>query len=1248
MGKFDSFINQYPLSKTLRFSLIPVGKTEENFNARLLLEEDRNRAAAYERVKGYIDRYHKVFIENVLSEFSFGDISEYTELYYKVGKETADVDKMKKLEDAMQSALSKAFNKDKEYKIIFGKEMVYEVLPHFLTEKEELEDVKMFDKFYTYFSGFNENRANMYKSGIKNSIAYRCVCENLPRFLDNAKNFNKIVEAIDDAKIEELKQTSLAVYGLDLSEIFTPSAFDSVLAQSGIDKYKGILGGYSCSDGTKVPGINELVNLYNQQVAKSDKSKRLPQLKPLYKQILSEGETISFIPESFSDDNEVISAVNTFYTEKIKENISNFVKLFADFETYDLSGIYVSAGAAVTDISNAVFGSWSAVSDAWNDEYATSKPMKKGKNADDYFEEQKKAYKRIESFSLAGLKELGSKRLSEGYTGDIAKYYTDTVKEKAEKISAAYAAAERLLTSEYDSERSKKLCKNNSAITLIKNLLDAIKDFERFVKPLCGTGKEENKDDLFYGDFVKYYEVISLLDRLYDKVRNYITKKPYSKDKVKLNFENPIFLEGWASALEIARSAQLFKTNDGKYYLGVIEKTQNAQFKEGYQSPIDENDEILKIFYEQMASPSKDIPNLMFVNGVAKKVNGRKDADGVNRRLEKSKADNLPPEVNAIRLRCGYSVNANNATREEITQFIDYYKQATEAYYSNFEFHFKDASEYASYADFVADADGQAYQINYRRISKKQLFDYVEKGYLYLFQIYNKDFSKHSHGISNLHTLYFKMLFDERNLADVVYQLNGGAEMFYREASINEKEKIVHPANIPLNMKSLGHEEEVRTFPYELVKDKRFTKRQFSLHLPITLNFKAPGKNFINNDVRLAVKNSEENYVIGIDRGERNLLYISVINSKGEIVKQKTLNEIVSPNGYKVDYHALLDKKEGDREKARKEWQTIENIKELKEGYLSQVIHEICRLVVKYDAIIAMEDLNFGFKNGRFKVEKQVYQKFENMLISKLNYLVDKNAEVDANGGLLRAYQLTNKVEGTNKGKQNGIIFYVPAYLTSKIDPTTGFVDLLKPKYSSIADSVEFINRFDDIRYEEKEEMFAFEFDYSKFPKGVSSYKKKWTLYTNGERIDTFRNLNKNNQWDQKPVTLTSEFKVLFDEYGVDYHKDIKSAITAINKKEFHSRFMHLLALVLQMRNSETGNVDVDYLISPVKNANGEFYDSRNCSDTLPKDADANGAYNIARKALWAINALKNSTEVDVSKVNLAIKNTEWLEFAQK
>jgi CRISPR-associated protein Cpf1 len=48
-------------------------------------------------------------------------------------------------------------------------------------------------------------------------------------------------------------------------------------------------------------------------------------------------------------------------------------------------------------------------------------------------------------------------------------------------------------------------------------------------------------------------------------------------------------------------------------------------------------------------------------------------------------------------------------------------------------------------------------------------------------------------------------------------------------------------------------------------------------------------------------------------------------------------------------------------------------------------------MIIEYNAIVVLEDLNFGFKRGRFKVEKQVYQKFEKMLIEKLNYLAFKD-----------------------------------------------------------------------------------------------------------------------------------------------------------------------------------------------------------------------------------------------------------------
>lgn len=55
MKKIESFTNLYPLSKTLRFQLIPQGKTEENFEKALILENDEKLAENYGVVKGLMD-----------------------------------------------------------------------------------------------------------------------------------------------------------------------------------------------------------------------------------------------------------------------------------------------------------------------------------------------------------------------------------------------------------------------------------------------------------------------------------------------------------------------------------------------------------------------------------------------------------------------------------------------------------------------------------------------------------------------------------------------------------------------------------------------------------------------------------------------------------------------------------------------------------------------------------------------------------------------------------------------------------------------------------------------------------------------------------------------------------------------------------------------------------------------------------------------------------------------------------------
>lgn len=1228
MKKIDSFLKQYPISKTLRFSLIPIGKTEENFNNALLLENDKIRAEKYDRVKKYIDRYHKYFINEILSNLRLENINEYAELYFNTNKTEKDLKNMISLEGKLRKNVAAAFSKDSRYKNLFKREMIEEILPTFLTSKDEVEDVEAFYGFTTYFTGFHENRENMYSAEEQSTaISYRCINENLPRFLDNVKRFEIIKEYLPSDTIDELNDMVYGNIGFYIKDIFCVDYYNCVLSQTDIDKYNNIIGGYFDENGNKIKGLNEYINLYNQQVAGKDKSMKLPIFTVLYKQILSDREAISFIPERFADDDELITSVKDFRNGILTECLKDIEELFENIDTYDFNGIFVSQSGQ-SEVSNAIFGRWDALTEGWREEYRNLVPLKARQSSEKYDENMRKAFGKILSFSLADVQKYGEMFKSEGCIGDTGKYFKNTVLEKIGAIKTAYDEAKTLLTVSYAENNDKKLIKNTKAIDLLKNLLDAIKDLEHILKLLKGTGKEEKKDFSFYGKFIGCYEKLASVDTLYDKVRNYVTQKPYSNDKIKLNFENSQHLGGWDKNKERDYRTVILRKN-GLYYLAIMSKNNNKSFLE---PPIcDEGEGWEKMDYKLLPGPNKMLPKVFFA------------ASNIDK-FEPSK------EILAIRKNETFK-KGEKFNIDDCRNLIDFFKESIDKHsdWSQFGFKFSPTESYNDISEFYNEVQQQGYMIKFRNIPDDYIDNLVEKGELYLFQIYNKDFSPYSHrdGKQNLHTMYFKMLFDERNLSDVVYQLNGGAEMFYREASIKENERIIHKAEEPIKNKNADNPKASSVFTYDIIKDKRYTKRQFSLHLPITLNFKANGNNIINNDVRSALKNAENNYVIGIDRGERNLLYLCVVDEKGNIVEQTSLNEIVSDNNYKVNYHKLLDAKETERDRARKNWGTIENIKELKEGYLSQVVHKICEYVVKYDAVIAMEDLNFGFKKGRFKVEKQVYQKFENMLSTKLNYLVIKSEKPENPGGVLNAYQLTNKTDKVNRGKQNGIIFYVPAWLTSKIDPVTGFVDLLKPKYSSVKDSLDFIEKIDDIRLNQNENIFEFDIDYSKFPKTNASYKKKWTVCTNGKRIINIRNSEKNNMWDNEEIILTDKFKELFEEFDVDIFGNIKESLLKITDSKFHKRFMKLLSNTLQLRNSRTNDVDVDYLLSPVKDSNGVFYESGKDS-SLPENADANGAYNIARKLLWVISNLKDTDDDELKNVRLAMTNAEWLEYAQK
>ncbi len=1321
MNDLSQFTNLYSLSKTLRFELKPIGKTLENIEKNGILERDNRRSIGYKSIKKVIDEYHKAFIDRVLNDYERkldetgrivwrDSLNELYRLYHLSSTEAKRNEEIRKTQEILRKQISECFKKDRQYSRLFGKVLIREDLTEFVNtplfeqyilsqkgnedlsiddvrhiQEDVIEDIAKFRDFTTYFSGFYENRRNMYVADDKaTSIANRLIMENLPKFIDNIDVFERIAQSEVSGNLEALYKEMEAYLNVNsIAEIFCLDYFSMVLTQKQIDVYNAIIGGKALEDGTKIKGLNEYVNLYNQK--QKEKTCRLPKLKPLFKQILSERNAISWLPDEFTSDKELLESIEKCYQDlknSVFEGKDSLIVLLKELGEYDLEHIYLPNDSQLTNIAQKQYGDWATIKRAFEESVKVATPAKRNETTEKYAARIEKIIKATDSFSLAQIN-----RMLKAYMGDdfktIESYFTAMGAEDTEdgqkpdlfiRIENAYADVQPLLNTPYPED--KKLSQDNANVAKIKRLLDAIKDLLHFVKPLLGNGADGEKDNRFYGEFIPLWELLDKITPLYNMVRNRLTKKVCSDEKIKLFFENNNgrFLSGWTD--------NQTESDNGTQYGGYLFRKRNSIGEYDYYLGVSDAKKLFRSFKSVPDSDKSDYERLDYYQlkgktfyGALYKGDYESESANIRRSIDYFISHNGNSEIKE-------KINTERRKQQpRISTAIGYLKFIRQHDFGLYKLLLQDeefeksnqamiasiketllslvripsAHEYADktytlFSNMMDDVEillkGKVF--SYFPVSQSELDEVLvrEEKPLYLFKITNKDLSyaethekglRKTRGTDNLHTLYFKALMSGNQS---VFDIGSGA-IFFREKKINYTDE---------QMRNGHHHEMLKDkFNYPIISNKRYAFDKFQFHLSISINYNADKNKDINPMVNAYLKESDSTHIIGIDRGERHLLYLSLIDLQGNIVEQYSLNEIVNEyngNTYRTNYHDLLNVIENKREEARRNWMEIENIKELKEGYMSQVIHKIAQLMVKYNAIVVLEDLNMGFMRGRQKVEKQVYQKFEKMLIDKLNYLVDKQCDAAELGGVLNAYQFTNKFESFQKlGKQSGFLFYIPAWNTSKMDPTTGFVNLLDTHYENMEKAKAFFGKFKSIRYNAAKGWFEFEFDYDNFTTKAADTRTPWTLYTHGTRIETKRDPKQKNNFVSEEFDLTSKFKELFVKYKIDLDDNLLEQICLQNDAAFFKELLHLLQLTLQMRNSKIGT-DVDYLISPVMNDKGKFYDSRNCGKNLPENADANGAYNIARKGLWIIDQIKRSD--DLSRLRLAISNKEWLQYAQK
>lgn len=369
MKNLKQFIGIYPVSKTLRFELRPVGKTQEWIEKNRVLENDENKAADYPVVKKLIDEYHKVCIRESMKNvhLDWSPLKEAIEDYQKTKSDEAKK-RLEAEQTMMRKQIATAIKDFKHYKELTAatpSDLITSVLPEF----SDNEALKSFRGFASYFIGFQENRNNIYSpEAISTGVPYRLVHDNFPKFLSNLEVYDKIKATCPEVIQQASEEMKPFLEGVMFDDIFSLDFYNSLLTQDGIDFFNRVIGGVSEEGKQKHRGINEFSNLYRQQHTELAGSKKAMTMIPLFKQILSDRETLSYIPEQIKTDKELETSICQFHNHmssceidgKKVNVVRNLSVLLQVIDVYRPDGICIAA-SKLSEVSQKVFGKWSYI-----------------------------------------------------------------------------------------------------------------------------------------------------------------------------------------------------------------------------------------------------------------------------------------------------------------------------------------------------------------------------------------------------------------------------------------------------------------------------------------------------------------------------------------------------------------------------------------------------------------------------------------------------------------------------------------------------------------------------------------------------------------------------------------------------------------------------------------------------------------------------------------------------------------------
>ncbi len=1196
---FRAFTNKFSVTKTLRFELVPHEATRKYINfdaasAREIFPEEQARQEARPHIKKYWDIAIVDFITRALQEvqLSVEDISSVIEQERKILNAENATQRSRTISEMWQllARIRKELADD-------VKTFTYEY------NGEEVSQKKLLSKdFYKILERKYENDQEALRhlnafSGMFTQL-YDLLGNRGHYFGDEGKHGQVATRVIDDnlrifAKNALLYERTLdgkVELTDDEREIFKPEFYNKVLTQEGIDTYNTIIGGGAAEVGdVRAEGINNKINAYNQTHAQ-----RLPLVQTLYNQIGTERDVRYETIESDEELYAMLSEVKPRITELYDTAREFFSTFFDTIDQYDISKIYISK-QSLRAVAQAVLSEWAALNDVLKkkERFTTLQAVK------EYIEQYGDAF-----------------RLADGRTttwNEFLARWRDNIEQVLRPLEDV-----RMLADGFDNavQKVREGSLDDEARAALRTYLEWAVDVSRLARTFRVRDKKgskhfdvlkelsaEEKDQDFYARWEQFAYLIEdiRVQKIFNKTRNYLTKELATEEEVRVYF-SPQFLGGWSES-QLANKKSVILRHEDDIYLGVLRN--NFSFEKMYTDS--------ESAWQKMVLKTLDFKTLVgkgFLNHYGAKFSDMNDAEGVAKGIEF--LTNVRP------------------------QYLDDYPSLRSVVVKAFE-------TKRAFREACIAALQQEKGFYFANVNEEALMKHVKSGNLYLFKICNKDLCGKGHGKRNVHTIIWQTLFSDENIKQTPqpYMLLADGKIFFRDISCeNQKRKMLS-----------NGAQEVSRDNAPVYDAHRYTQRKLIFHIPVQINAHkgATDDKTFTTHVNEALL-QEPCAILGIDRGEKHLLYWSLIDKDGNHIDSGSLNTI-----HGTDYHALLEKRERERLEARKTWRSVGNITKLKEGYLSHVIHFIVSKALEYDAIIVLENLAFRFiqkRGGQF--EKSVYQQFQKALLQKLELIIDKDQQYAFDAAQLVC---TKEKRGTLSLKdlqgQHGITFFLDPAYTSQTCPTCGWRKDVYIKYKNIDQVISDLNKhFKSIVYDTNRNAFVLtytrEFDgsevtiTSRVDRLVWDSVKRSTLsLTADDFAKAFEAIFGNGATESQLIGFSSAFEGFELEFSSGDNllpellkKDERTYATA------WKAFVYFLNRVLQIRNHYRAGEEqeADFVQCPLCG-----FDTRK-EDAFIKNGDDLGAYNIARKGYIALQEVRTSSE----KPDLKIDKHRWDEYLYK